>query len=109
MTVPALNKTRPTLGRGLSALLGENLPPNSEQVLSNDIEHLEVNLLRPGKYQPRQNFNDQHLELLIASIREKGIIQPLIVRPIEFKDNNISSIKTSTYEIIAGERRWRAS
>lgn len=91
---------KPSLGRGLSALLGESLSVEKEFDVNQTIP-LPVTSLRPGKYQPRQHFNDEKLEALIHSIREKGIIQPLIVRPLDESSEN--------YEIIAGERRWRAA
>lgn len=89
---------KPSLGRGLSALLGENLPPINDEVWGH-VETLPLNQLKPGQFQPRSLFDDEKLLSLIESIREKGIIQPLVVRYI---DND-------TYEIIAGERRWRAA
>jgi ParB family chromosome partitioning protein len=91
---------KPSLGRGLSALLGESLSVEKEFDVNQTVP-LPVTSLRPGKYQPRQHFNDEKLEALIHSIREKGIIQPLIVRPLDESSEN--------YEIIAGERRWRAA
>lgn len=98
-----LERKKQSLGRGLSALLGESL--QDEDTISNDnggSHHIDINFIRPGKYQPRQSFNEENLESLIASIREKGIIQPLIIRPLT--DNH-----HGPYEIIAGERRWRAA
>ena len=94
-----LNPKR-SLGRGLSALLGENSMTDSHMELSPDSLVVSIHKIRPGKYQPRMNFDDEKLEMLIESVREKGIIQPLIIRPIE---------DGTTFEIIAGERRWRAA
>lgn len=91
-----------SLGRGLSALLGESLQDESINSMPNTNLYIDINLIRPGKYQPRQNFNEENLDSLISSIREKGIIQPLVIRPLT--DNN-----NGPYEIIAGERRWRAA
>lgn len=92
-----------SLGRGLSALLGESLQDESPINNTNgDNLYIDINLIRPGKYQPRQKFNEENLDALIASIREKGIIQPLVIRPISENPNG-------PYEIIAGERRWRAA
>ncbi len=93
------------LGRGLSALLGEPVSsvvkdetelPGSPQ---GRVKTLPVEQLRPGKYQPRRHFDQAAIEDLAQSIKEKGIIQPLIVR----------QLAEDTYEIIAGERRWRAA
>ena len=89
---------KPSLGRGLSALLGESLPPVNDQARGH-IESLSIAQLRPGQFQPRSIFDDEKLGSLIDSIREKGIIQPLVVR---YTGNDL-------YEIIAGERRWRAA
>lgn len=89
---------KPSLGRGLSALLGESLPPVNDEARGH-VESLSVAQLKPGQYQPRSLFDDEKLATLIDSIREKGIIQPLVVR----------DIGEGVYEIIAGERRWRAA
>lgn len=89
------------LGRGLAALLGD-----PEQDV-NDLDQIRaakpvpVEHLRPGKYQPRRIMDDTHIAELAQSIRDKGIIQPIIVRRL--KDGS------GVYEIIAGERRWRAA
>lgn len=96
--IPAEAKKNP-LGRGLSALLGES------SLLEEETPGSTVSLptldLKPGRFQPRYRFDDDKLTTLIDSIREKGIIQPLVVRPLPGGLN--------TYEIIAGERRWRAA
>lgn len=102
MTVAEYKKTKPSLGRGLSALLGENVPDVASDN-STEIAHIAVSLMRPGQYQPRQYFDDEKLDSLIDSVREKGIIQPLIVRPIT------TEFGKKIFEIIAGERRWRAA
>ena len=92
------------LGRGLSALLGDD---EDEVVSSVDIGGVEtekkvaVANLHPGKYQPRHGFNEDDLKDLANSIREKGVLQPLLVRPHPGIDG--------AFEIIAGERRWRAA
>jgi ParB family chromosome partitioning protein len=89
------------LGRGLAALLGtpEKEPQNVEQFQG--AKPVPVEYLRPGKYQPRRIMDSDHIEELASSIRDKGIIQPIIVRPIPDEPKY--------YEIIAGERRWRAA
>ena len=81
------------LGRGLDALLGDNAV--SEATPSS----LQIDLLQPGKYQPRTHMDQASLEDLAASIRSQGIMQPILVRPVG----------EGRHEIIAGERRWRAS
>jgi ParB family chromosome partitioning protein len=60
--------------------------------------------LKPGRFNPRRNFSEVQLEELAVSIREKGLVQPLVVRPVR-----PSSGEVETYEIVAGERRWRAA
>jgi len=89
------------LGRNLSALLGNTssalLTPNptSNEKLANNMA---LDLLQPGKYQPRSLIDDESLQELSASIKHQGLLQPILVR----------SIAENRYEIIAGERRWRA-
>lgn len=104
--------TRKSLGRGLNelglnALLSSvktNEPINQEESTSKiKLRYLPVELLRPGKYQPRHGMDQQSLEELASSIRAQGIVQPLVVRPI------VAQGSESGYEIIAGERRWRAA
>ena len=90
---------KPPLGRGLSALLGESSVTEGDVLGS--VFSLPTLDLKPGKFQPRTRFDDEKLTTLVDSIREKGIIQPLVVRSL---DN-----EQGTYEIIAGERRWRAA
>lgn len=94
------------LGRGLSALLGESKVKRfgtlDEQSNSNQtaIEQLEISKIVAGVYQPRKHFSQEEIEDLANSIKESGIIQPIIVRSVN---------KGQYYEIIAGERRFRAS
>lgn len=95
------------LGRGLDALLGEIAPKDggkeSEnktlQAADNPTQHLPIEYLQRGKYQPRKDMNPEKLQELADSIRAQGIIQPIVVRQIE----------AEKYEIVAGERRWRAA
>jgi ParB family chromosome partitioning protein len=82
------------LGRGLDALLGAESAPPREALLT-----VPVGRIRPGKYQPRTRMDQQALAELAASIRSQGLMQPLLVRPVE----------PDRYELIAGERRWRAA
>jgi ParB family chromosome partitioning protein len=86
------------LGRGLDALLGGD--ESTAVAASNDQQaELKIDLLRPGKYQPRTQMSEAALKELADSIRAQGIIQPILVRPVA----------GGLYEIIAGERRWRAA
>ena len=83
------------LGRGLDALLAGNSDIKSDD----NLRELKVGQLRPGKYQPRSHMNEAALNELAASIKAQGVIQPILAR--ELADGG--------YEIIAGERRWRAA
>ena len=82
------------LGRGLESLLGEAIGVESSEKI------LRINIadIQPNEQQPRKNFSDPQMESLVNSIREHGVLQPIIVRPT-----------SKGYKIIAGERRWRAS
>ena len=84
------------LGRGLEALLGEKIQQASP---STDINRLPLTALQAGKYQPRQKMEAGALQELAESIREQGVMQPLLVR----------LVAPGKYEIIAGERRFRAA
>ena len=84
---------RPALGKGIGALLNSATQEGGRQYFLCPIEEL-----RPHINQPRKSFNDEKMAELVASIKEKGVIQPLVVRRAE-----------DHYQIIAGERRWRAS
>ncbi len=97
----ATRKPRGGLGKGLDALLGEKKDPVIVVTPENDdsISELDVNKIQAGVYQPRTQMDSTSLEELAQSIKEQGLISPIIVRPIS---------KTK-YEIIAGERRFRAS
>jgi len=89
-----MDKIKKGLGRGLSSLIGET----KVEVQKNQ---LPISDLTSNKYQPRKNFDETNLEDLTNSIKERGVIQPIIVR----KSNN----QNSKFEIIAGERRWLAA
>ncbi|MCC6074501.1 ParB/RepB/Spo0J family partition protein [Pseudomonas sp. GCM10022188] len=90
------------LGRGLDALLGGTsvsvLQEQASRVPREELQQLPVELLQRGKYQPRRDMDPQALEELAQSIRRQGLMQPVVVRPLD----------DERYEIIAGERRWRA-
>jgi ParB family chromosome partitioning protein len=89
------------LGRGLSALLGDGEPEARESAETNSRSRsLPIAFLRPNPLQPRRNFDEGELKSLATSIAEKGVLQPILVRPTATRD---------VYEIIAGERRWRAA
>jgi len=105
---------RKGLGRGLDALMGagtrQQEPAVSvqdaiEQVqspsadINGQLKYVPVELIQRGKYQPRRDINQEALEELASSIRSQGVMQPIVIRPIA----------ENKYEIIAGERRWRAS
>ena len=105
MTAP---RSRQSLGRGLDALFGDvaeeplvggvGEPPAPAKGVDRGLSHLPIEKLFPSSFQPRRVFNEKQLDELAASIRDKGVLQPLLVRAGE-----------GGYEIIAGERRWRAS
>ena len=101
MTPP---KSRKSLGRGLDALFGETAEENdgsateSSRTPGKGLIQLPIGQLFPSPLQPRRMFDDGQLEELAASIRDKGVLQPLLVRMVG-----------TGYEIIAGERRWRAA
>ena len=108
------NNKKRGLGRGLDALLGGiNREPSAHTAVvtqgareavqsapeQGELRRIAVDLLQPGKYQPRHNMHNESLEDLASSIKAQGIVQPIVVR----------SIGGGRYEIIAGERRWRAA
>lgn len=106
------DEKRRNLGRGLSALLGDSGVAAAASVLegnaaapaaaagnqSRGLRTLAVSQMKPGKFQPRRQFEEEAIADLVESVREKGILQPILVRPID-----------GGFEIIAGERRWRAA
>ena len=90
---------RRQLGRGLAALFGEGegdatVDPAPQRLVP-------IELIRPGPLQPRRRFAEAELDALAQSIREKGILQPLLVRPLAAEE--------ADFELVAGERRWRAA
>ena len=88
------------LGRGLDALLGDD-GEAAPSVLAQEgeLRMLPIQQIQPGKYQPRRHWNDEALDELAASIKAQGVIQPVVVR----------ELGKNSYELIAGERRWRAA
>ncbi len=90
------------LGRGLDALLGAGLSESVSNVgraEGNDLRTVPVDLIQRGEYQPRRDIQPEALQELADSIKEQGVIQPIVIRPVA----------GGRYEIVAGERRWRAT
>jgi ParB family chromosome partitioning protein len=99
MTPPSHDRPR-GLGRGLSALIGDEVAAvKGEPIAKKDTRTLPVAFLQPGKYQPRKTFDEEPMASLAASIKEVGVLSPILVRPLG----------VDRYEIVAGERRWRAA
>ncbi|HEY1491509.1 MAG TPA: ParB/RepB/Spo0J family partition protein [Steroidobacteraceae bacterium] len=102
---------KPTLGRGLADLLGQARPSivaaplALPKVPADVLAKLPLDLLQRGRYQPRTDMRTESLDELAASIRAQGVVQPIVVRPLE----DLSAGGAQRYEIIAGERRWRAA
>ena len=92
---------RPRLGRGLAALIGDSGDESGAIERARGQKRVPIEFLRPNPRNPRKRFGEEDLADLTNSIREKGIIQPILVRTIPGM--------ADTYEIIAGERRWRAA
>src|SRR5882724_5983975 len=88
------------LGRGLSALLGEGEETPAASTDTARLRSVPVAFLKPSRFQPRRVFDADELKGLAESIREKGVLQPIVVRPGSAADS---------FEIVAGERRWRAA
>jgi ParB family transcriptional regulator, chromosome partitioning protein len=84
------------MGRGLAAILAVSDEPAAEE---GDLRHIPLELIRPNPRQPRRSFDQVSLQALADSVRERGIVQPVLVRPVP----------GGTYELVAGERRWRAA
>jgi ParB family chromosome partitioning protein len=97
--IAAPRPKRASLGRGLASLFGET----GVKALGDAgaARSVPIETIRPSPFQPRRHFGDEELEALAQSIREKGIVQPLLVRPIEDAE--------ADFELVAGERRWRAA
>ena len=92
-----MNTKKRGLGRGLDALLGSVTPSPAET--GEELRELELELLAPGRHQPRRKFDAEALQSLADSIRSQGVVQPIVARPAG----------GGRYEIVAGERRWRAA
>jgi ParB family chromosome partitioning protein len=104
MTMMA-DDTPSRLGRGLAALIGDDaafaLGDQGGQAVLRGVREVPIEFLRPNPFQPRHTFREEDLADLSNSIREKGILQPIVVRPV--------AGETDAFEIVAGERRWRAA
>ena len=88
------------LGRGLAALIGDDASEESVVQDARHLRHMPIEIMRGSPNNPRKNFNDEELSDLARSIADKGLLQPIVVRPLG--DGH-------SYEIVAGERRWRAA
>jgi ParB family chromosome partitioning protein len=99
------HRRRPSLGRGLDALFGEadeaDIAASGEGGEPRAPRSLPIEFLSPGPFQPRRKFDEGEMDRLVESIRTQGVLQPILVRPVEGKADR--------YHIIAGERRWRAA
>jgi ParB family transcriptional regulator, chromosome partitioning protein len=93
------DEPRRGLGRGLSALLGEDSSESATDARNS--RAVAIELIHPGRYQPRRNFDPENMQALIDSVRAQGILQPLLVRKHPEQEGH--------FEIVAGERRWRAA
>lgn len=87
------------LGRGLAALIGDDTTEEAVVQDARSLRHVPVELLHPNPHNPRKHFAEEDLESLAKSLKDKGLLQPLVVRPRA----------DGSFEIVAGERRWRAS
>jgi len=107
-----MNQKKPILGRGLDALLGQmsagRATTGAPALPGDELAKLPLNQLQRGRYQPRVDIREETLEDLASSIRAQGVVQPIVVRPIEIPGTAPGAAPTR-YEIIAGERRWRAA
>jgi ParB family transcriptional regulator, chromosome partitioning protein len=96
---------KPGLGKGLGALIPDSeAPPEvaaSATELDGPLRRVPLSSIRPNPYQPRKAINDDSLVALASSVKELGVLQPIIVRPVDGEEGH--------YELIAGERRWRAA
>ena len=110
-----MTQKKPSLGRGLNALMGSPdlappvapalVPAPAPEPKGDRLSRLPLDILQRGRYQPRSHLDQEALNELAASIRSQGVVQPILVRPIEATTPSGGQ----RYEIIAGERRWRAA
>lgn len=99
----AQEQPKKRLGRGLAALIGDGEDTTEETAVDNarTYRQLPIEYIKTNPHNPRKSFTEQDIEDLANSIREKGVLQPIVVRPVDGR--------TNLYEIVAGERRWRAA
>jgi ParB family chromosome partitioning protein len=93
------SRKKPALGRNLSAMLSPSTLDQVRHPAGGELRELPLETIRPGRYQPRSVFDEEKLAELADSIRAQGVVQPIVVRPVD----------DDSYELIAGERRWRAA
>jgi ParB family chromosome partitioning protein len=96
----ASSRKKPVLGRNLSSMLSQTTLQQVQQGGRDELRSLPLDVIRPGRFQPRSVFDQEKLSELADSIRAQGVVQPVVVRPLDGEDG---------YELIAGERRWRAA
>lgn len=95
-----MNAPRQRLGRGLAALIGDDTTEDAVVADARSLRHVPIEFLRGSPNNPRKTFKESDLEDLSRSIKDKGLLQPLVVR---------TGVAPNSYEIVAGERRWRAA
>ena len=100
-----MSAKRKGLGRGLDALLGGAAAVSAGEDPTGELRQIPVDLMQRGKYQPRRDMHEEALKDLADSIKKQGVVQPIVVRPVGER----SAGGSQRYEIIAGERRWRAA
>jgi ParB family chromosome partitioning protein len=93
------SRKKPALGRNLSSMLSQSALKQVQDKSGDVLRNLPLDVIRPGRYQPRSVFDEEKLAELADSIRAQGVVQPIVVRPVGDEE----------YELIAGERRWRAA
>jgi len=92
-------KKKPVLGRNLSSMLSQATLQQVNDENRDELRNLPLDIIQPGRYQPRSVFDEEKLAELADSIRSQGVVQPVVVRPVG----------ENSFELIAGERRWRAA
>jgi ParB family chromosome partitioning protein len=95
------SRKKPALGRNLSSMLSQTTLQQVRSGSRDELQNLPLDAIRPGRYQPRSVFDQEKLSELADSIRAQGVVQPVVVRPLDDSDGE--------FELIAGERRWRAA
>ena len=95
------SRKKPALGRNLSSMLSQTTLKQVQNDSRDELRNLPLDVIRPGRYQPRSVFDEDKLAELADSIRSQGVVQPVVVRPVGEGGGE--------YELIAGERRWRAA